>query len=564
MERIADAARQGQTHVVEALLSRETPKGARASAAVALAAAQAAGRRDTAGYLSDVLAAEPDDFAGGGGGAKSPEKPPANAVVQFRVADPELDPDSYGGINRPAETVSLSTPVRSLEGAGEKVFPERFNLALVGAVSAKATVITDGTRGAAFRAIVDAAVRGLARGSAEDSGAELTISGAERMPGGWRVHVASDPGYAGGVDDEGSGGGKPGESALPFPFKRRFLPDDAAVYFSRLRANSYSRVERAAYARGHRGRRYPPARKLRWQYGCGPRKSQTAIVINERAYDEVDVITDLFTEPARMAAAVEGKPSPLAVWADPLAREEILAKSRTLDLAPLAEDMSDEAMALRAQREAIWHTTPEATSFKVSLAKAIYEFFRARRTLDPCAGWGDRMLGAAGAGLGRYVGLDPNPALAKGHAAIAEFVAAETAGGAGTGTAATVRPIPAEDYTAEMAAEDFGGALPDFVFTSPPFFTYEIYNAADENQSVSRHATLEDWVHGWLLPVMGRAWGFLAPGGHFAIYIADAGGHDVVAPLVAHMSALGTYCGVVACRRGKKRPVPLFVWRKER
>ena len=29
-------------------------------------------------------------------------------------------------------------------------------------------------------------------------------------------------------------------------------------------------------------------------------------------------------------------------------------------------------------------------------AKAIYEFFEAETVLDPCAGWGDRLTGAAG------------------------------------------------------------------------------------------------------------------------------------------------------------------------
>lgn len=36
-----------------------------------------------------------------------------------------------------------------------------------------------------------------------------------------------------------------------------------------------------------------------------------------------------------------------------------------------------------------------ATTFMPAYAKRIYTYFQAKRVLDPCAGWGDRLLGAA-------------------------------------------------------------------------------------------------------------------------------------------------------------------------
>ena len=36
-----------------------------------------------------------------------------------------------------------------------------------------------------------------------------------------------------------------------------------------------------------------------------------------------------------------------------------------------------------------------ATTFMPAYAKQIYSYFQAKRVLDPCAGWGDRLLGAA-------------------------------------------------------------------------------------------------------------------------------------------------------------------------
>ena len=34
-------------------------------------------------------------------------------------------------------------------------------------------------------------------------------------------------------------------------------------------------------------------------------------------------------------------------------------------------------------------------------AKSLYEYFGAKSVLDPCAGWGDRLIGAAAAKLDR-------------------------------------------------------------------------------------------------------------------------------------------------------------------
>ena len=39
-------------------------------------------------------------------------------------------------------------------------------------------------------------------------------------------------------------------------------------------------------------------------------------------------------------------------------------------------------------------TQHTATTFMPGYAKAVYEHFGAQAVLDPCAGWGDRMLGA--------------------------------------------------------------------------------------------------------------------------------------------------------------------------
>ena len=76
-----------------------------------------------------------------------------------------------------------------------------------------------------------------------------------------------------------------------------------------------------------------------------------------------------------------------------------------------------------------------ATTFMPAYAKQIYTYFQAKRVLDPCSGWGDRMLGAAATadggnvanytGIERYIGFDPNRHLRLGYAKILELCGAE-------------------------------------------------------------------------------------------------------------------------------------------
>ena len=62
-----------------------------------------------------------------------------------------------------------------------------------------------------------------------------------------------------------------------------------------------------------------------------------------------------------------------------------------------------------------------ATTFMPAYAKAIFEYYGARTVLDPCAGWGDRLAGAAAADcVDRYVAFDPNVRLRSGYAQIME------------------------------------------------------------------------------------------------------------------------------------------------
>ena len=139
------------------------------------------------------------------------------------------------------------------------------------------------------------------------------------------------------------------------------------------------------------------------------------------------------------------------------------------------------------------------TKYRTVTAKSIVKFYNAKRVLDPCIGWGGRMLGALAAGA-EYVGCEPDPKTVAGLRGILEDVPADIS------HKATIRGEAAE--VAEVALLE---GFYDMVLTSPPYFNLEVYTGGD--QSTVRHATWEGWVENWLKPVILRGLALLKPGG---------------------------------------------------
>jgi hypothetical protein len=548
-------AAKGQTSRLESHFTSLAPDQVSASAQVALDAAASGKKWKTVEYLAGVLDDTPKDDA-----ANPTHEGGAPAVVTFRTADPHRPECAYGSTQKPAPGTSLDDPdTTPLVGASDLVVPKRIDVMLTvpGGLPKEVTLVSDGTRKSIAKALAVAYRAVLEAGEYPVSLGDLTLVRLAPDPGPkkptphWVAEVVADS-HAGGHDDEIT------PKPPPFPYKRLFIEDSPQDYFERLRTREYvtksTRVKPPRPPRGRHIKIWPPSKGIPWKFDG----KSFALVIGNNEYAEVGSFTDLFTEEARMAARVGAGPSPKEAWDNPGTRAKIALKA--------AELVPKNPQGLYALREGVYHVASEATSFKTSLAAAVCRLFGATAVLDPSSGWGDRALGAAASGpVTRYVGIDPNPALEDGYGRIVEFVKA-----AMPGTHVGFRQMGAEEYTAADLADDFPDGPPDLVFTSPPFFDFETYSA-DEKQSVAKHPTLESWVTGWLLPVMATFWKYLAPGGIFAIYIADAGGYNIVAPLVKQMSGLankarprGKFRGAIACRLANKRPVPLLVWQKGR
>jgi hypothetical protein len=132
------------------------------------------------------------------------------------------------------------------------------------------------------------------------------------------------------------------------------------------------------------------------------------------------------------------------------------------------------------------------TKYGAATTKAIVQYFDAKLVLDPCIGWGGRMLGTLAADTDTYyVGCEPDPTT---FAAL-DAIVADSVMYADTDRVHLL-PQTIEDSLLEIQ----GMPKFDMVLTSPPYFNLEIYTAGE--QSTTKYPTWDDWVTKWLRPTI--------------------------------------------------------------
>lgn len=114
--------------------------------------------------------------------------------------------------------------------------------------------------------------------------------------------------------------------------------------------------------------------------------------------------------------------------------------------------------------------------FKPSIAKFLYKKYNAKSVLDPCAGWGGRLLGAAALDKVSYTGFDTNPLLIEPYRKMMKALfphskrVSESAEDMWASDLATYKMIWSSslDYPFETLTYDL-------VLTSPPYVNLELY-----------------------------------------------------------------------------------------
>lgn len=320
-----------------------------------------------------------------------------------------------------------------------------------------------------------------------------------------------------------------------FPYKREFI--DVEKVWSDCVALDLVSFETS---------KVPP-----WGWNSIPRghkwsfDGETKVFFLEEGGYELNLITDYFSETARMKARRRGEQSPEQYYRNSF--DSLVKQGRWL------MKSKEESLPLRHWvREAIFQAKPklECSTFRVTLAKAIMKQFGAKRVLDPSAGWGDRALGAAAAGVESYLGFDVNSNLRGPYSELSEFL---------TKRGHDVELVLQDFLTTDLPPRSF-----DTVFTSPPYFDLEVYSD-DEEQSIHGRDTIDVWVTEFLLPYLEKAWTALSVGGNLLLYILEVKGDSYLSRAVRLLTDRddSEFRGLIAVtNRTEKVAFPLWCWRK--
>jgi hypothetical protein len=246
-------------------------------------------------------------------------------------------------------------------------------------------------------------------------------------------------------------------------------------------------------------------------------------------------------------------------------------------------------------REFLFSKVKQCNNFRPTLALQAYNHLSdivpkgtTQSILDFSAGWGDRLF-AACIGDKKYIGLDPNTnnthiydAIIKNHGkpdtvctglqsqcnatGVTQIRRSRHSSSGAMGLELSVSGMQkviatGAEYIAisdlKIHMTSLGIKQFDLIFTSPPYFDYEIY--ADAAQSISNYSTasstgFDKWLTYFLLNVIMRYTPLLRDNGYIGIYIQDADNNNYLEPIglfaLAFAEQLGlTVCGIISSTR---------------
>lgn len=151
------------------------------------------------------------------------------------------------------------------------------------------------------------------------------------------------------------------------------------------------------------------------------------------------------------------------------------------------------------------------TMYRPQMMKMACDRYNVKRVLDPCAGWGGRMLGAVAAGA-HYTAFEPNTATFANLNKIINFL--------GIQNQVTLICDDARNM------KSYNIIPVDMVLTSPPYFDLEIY-AHEKTQSVHGTTTYRQWADGFLRDIIKLGLDHLSPEGVSCWNVGKVGKNDM-------------------------------------
>jgi 16S rRNA G966 N2-methylase RsmD len=126
------------------------------------------------------------------------------------------------------------------------------------------------------------------------------------------------------------------------------------------------------------------------------------------------------------------------------------------------------------------------TMYRPQMMKLACLKYKPEIVLDPCAGWGGRMLGAVSYGA-QYIAFEPNTTTYNNLMSMANFL--------GIQNKVTLICDDARNM------KQYNLPKVDLVLTSPPYFDLEVY-IHEQTQSITNTTTYQDWADGFLREVI--------------------------------------------------------------
>lgn len=276
-------------------------------------------------------------------------------------------------------------------------------------------------------------------------------------------------------------------------------------------------------------------------------------VSSDETYASIDIITDYFQEEMRVKCNRNNNVSTFDYYTK---NKQIIFKELNINDINL-KNVYD-------IREYVYKHSKECTQFKCTLAKSIYEYFAKLLNsdidvLDPCAGWGDRLIGALSCKkIQHYLAYDPNIKLKKGHDSIIDSFLY------------SINDIIDNNEInldkVNIIYEPFEKSqkiIPvDLVFTSPPFYNLEIYDKDSYTQS-SNYDNYLSWLKEFLFKLIDLSWSYLKVGGYIAIHISDFKDITICEVMNSYIQCYDfEYCGYISSLANSDILRPIWVHKK--
>ena len=234
--------------------------------------------------------------------------------------------------------------------------------------------------------------------------------------------------------------------------------------------------------------------------------------------EELNNVTDIFTEECRVTCRFGKYESPLEYW-----------NKNKNNMKTLSNDKYG-TINVNYIRDLMYNKTKLCNNFRITVAITVLQIFNAKRWLDISAGWGDRLIAAIAHNVDFYCGVDPNDCLQPKYKEIIETLVAPE-------KQKNFMVIHDGFETATLPDKDF-----DLVFSSPPFFDLEIYSQSKAD-SVTRYNTVDKWYNEFLITSLRKAYNHLKKDGHMVLYMGEGIHTSYINDMINEMNKLMTYIG---------------------